>query len=193
MFSAKISKDQLTPTLKQALATLQDLRPFLLVWGQAVARQARTNARAKGGRRFWREIAMSTQVQSVGTAAVSVHSTHIAAAQKQYGGDISAPGKGPGAKPARALTIPIGEARGTGKTAREYEMGGRDLFVLKTDKTDPDKIGILGYSVGDEFHALFALRRRVTQAPEPWFPQQDTILALGASEATHFLGSALHS
>jgi len=166
---------QLDRDLAEFAARLGSLRTPMLRWGQAVAKQARDTARARPGKRFWADLARSVQVRAVAEESVSVHSTHVAAAQKQFGGPIVPKPGG-----ARALTIPItDEARG--KRAAEFEAGGRDLFVLPRDQGDT--VGILGYSDGrDTFHALFVLRRRVVQKPEPWWPTADEAIAHGNRE-----------
>jgi len=163
---------------------LEDPRPFLAVWGQRTAKEARTTARGKGGRHFWQDVARSVNLAAVSANTMSVHSTHVAAAQKQFGGVIEA-------KNARALTIPIAD-EAKGKRASEFETGGRDLFVLATDGGDPDMIGLLGYSEDDEFHALFVLRRRTRrQAADPWWPETADVQAMGLQEAATFVQGAL--
>ena len=84
---------------------------MLDVAAMEVERKARANALAKGGRHFWvQEIVNSLHTEAVGGSRV-VGSTHVAAAHKQYGGPISAPGRGEGALGRQALTIPVGKAR----------------------------------------------------------------------------------
>lgn len=161
-------------------------RPVALLksWGNRLAQTARGNARAKGGRRFWREIADRTRMSSVSESAVIVSCDHVAAAQKQFGGDIRP-------KNRRALTIPIAdEARG--KTAGEFAAGGRSLFVLESDKADT--IGVLGYNeAGGEFHPLFVLRSRVSQRPEPFWPEAQEIGRIGLAEATFWVDRELRA
>jgi len=175
------------PALKREIgATLRrigDLRPFLLVWGQRTAKQARQNARAKGGRRFWFDVARAVQVRTVTADTVSVHTRHVAAAQKQFGGEIRPKPGG-----ARALTIPITE-EARGKRASEFELGGRDLFVI--NRSEGDTAGILGYSDGDAFHALFVLRRRVHQRPDPWWPTDWQVWRFGLDEAKRYIQRAI--
>ena len=89
---------------------------------------------------------------------------------------------------AKALTIPISD-EAKGKRAGEFETGGRQLFVLPRD--GGDTVGILGYSEGDRFHALYALRKRVRQEPDPWWPDAKRVGALGIVEAERFAGGAI--
>jgi len=169
-------------------ARLGDVRVPMLRWAQRTAIRARENARAKPGRRFWRDIARSVSVASIGTDAMSVHSAHVAAAQKQFGGVIESRPGGP------PLTIPIAtEARG--RRASEFEGGGRDLFTLPSKSGGADAIGILGYSDGGgEFHALFALRRRTRrQDAKPWWPTQAETIDYGRDEFARYLSEVLRS
>lgn len=158
---------------------------YLLPWGNAVAKEGRETARAKGGRRFWREIAAATRVGTVAPDTVSVANYHVAGAQKQYGGPIVA-------KNAKALTIPIAP-EAEGKRASEFEGGGRNLFVIPSKSGDPDSRGVLGYSTPDgTFHGLFALRTRTRpQAPDPWFPSPARIGQIGLAEARRILQKAI--
>lgn len=184
MFSADININAFDADLRAFVEHLAIPRPFLTVWGQRVAKQARSNARAKGGRHFWQDLARSVRVAAVSADAVSVHTSHVAAAQKQFGGVIEAKNK-------RALTIPVSD-EAKGKRASEFEGGGRDLFVLETDGSNPDTIGLLGYSDDDQFHALFVLRRRTRpQAADPWWPETADVQAMGLQEAAGWVQRGL--
>jgi len=186
VLTATTNRKQVDRRLVRLAARLGDVRTPMLRWGQATAKKARETARAKPGRRFWSDLARSVQVRAVGSETVSVHTDHVAAAQKQYGGAIvPRPGK-------KALTIPIApEAKG--KRAAEFEMGGRDLFVINR-RDAGDTIGVLGYSDGpDSFHALFVLRRRVVQDADPWWPTQAETLAFGRAEFARFITERLRS
>jgi len=158
----------------------RNMASFLTVWGQAVAKEARTNARGKGGRHFWREIAQATRVQSVGPEEVSVANYHVAGGHKQTGGPIVA------GKTSKYLTIPItDEARG--KRAAEFEMGGRVLFV-------PKGTHVLGYSEDGAFHALFVLVTKTKpQKAEPWFPDAPRISEIGLYECSRFAQGAINA
>jgi len=182
MLTVTTGLDRLDDALAQFVRGMDRPQAFLKRWGQSTAKTARESARAKGGRRFWSDIARSVQMQSVSDDAVSVHTKHVAAAQKQFGGVIKP-------KNRKALTIPIAdEARG--KRASDFERGGRELFVLPSDKADTT--GVLGYTDGnDMFHALFVLRTKVTQDAEPWWPTDDQVLQLGVTEAARFIQEAL--
>ena len=180
-----IAKDTLSPVLTRLAGKLSPVQRsgFVLAWGRGVAAQAQRNARAKGGRRFWRDLARSVNMRSISAEGVEVFSDHVAAAQAQFGGTIEAPGKGPGSHQAKALTIPFpgSEAERTGETAKEFVLGGRKLFVL--GKKDGVRMGVLGYDENGQFVPLFILRRRVTQKARPWFPDAQAVLDIGTKFA----------
>ena len=165
-----------TPELDVLIHSLKNQQAFLLLWGNKIARQARENARAKGGRRFWGEIARSLRVRAVSDTAVEVGFNNpeqeALGSHKHYGGEIRAKNK-------QALTIPIApEAKG--RTAAEMSVG-RKLFVVNGGS---DGTGILGYTDGaGAFRALFALRKRVVQKPDPWWPPDELIMAFGIEAA----------
>lgn len=183
-----IAKDTIGPLMQRLAGKLTGpaRQGFVLAWGRAVAVKAQRTARAKGGRRFWRDVSRSINVRTLSADGVEVFSDHVAAAQKQFGGTIEAPGKGAYAKGAKALTIPIAD-EAEGRTAAEFTLAGRKLFVL--GKKDGVRLGVLGYDEGGDFHPLFALRRRVTQAAEPFFPPSAEVLALGEAMAAKKLGA----
>jgi hypothetical protein len=176
-------KADMVATLERLGKTL----PWLKRTGNRVAMQARKNARAKpsrpGGTGFWRKLAKTVNLDSVSATAVSVHTNHVAAAQKEFGGPIVA-------KNARALTIPIAD-EAKGKRASEFEQGGRDLFVIPSDAAG--SLGILGYSTGDDdFHALFALRKRTRpQAPNPFWPPNWQVADFMLQEGDRFVLQAI--
>ena len=175
-----IARDEVGPMIKSLAGklSLPQRVVFLIAWGRDVALQAQRNARAKGGRRFWTDIARSVNVRSVSSEGVEVASDHVAAAQMQYGGVIEAPGRGPGSKHASALAIPLPEAGGRPPSA----FTNRHLFVLPSKR--PDTKGILGYSTGkgenEVFHPLFVLRKRTKfLLARPFFPTAPEVLAEG--------------
>jgi hypothetical protein len=169
---------------KELHAKLQRVRAYgekhvgqaCLVWGQAIAIEDRKRARAKGGRSFWRDQARRIRAQRHGHDGAAVL-VGIEGLHHHEGGDIF-----PSA--AKALTIPIApEAKG--KRAAEFELGGRDLFVLPSHLTDT--IGVLGYAEDDGvFHALFVLRSKVHHDPAPWLVEADQALRIGHAELDRF-------
>jgi hypothetical protein len=140
-----------------------------------VERKAKANALSKGGRHFWvSEIVNSIHTETMGRNRV-VGSTHVAAAHKQYGGPISAPGKGEGSLHRQALTIPVGKAKTNRWDTDKAQAAGYELFKIKGK-------GGRGFLFGrrtrgknnrsrNKNELLFVLRKSVMQSPEPWFPQ----------------------
>ena len=176
-----IATNTLTPALSYLRGRLAPAQQqgFLLAWGRGVVVQAQRNALAHGGRRLWRDLARSVNVRLVGPAGVEVFSEHVAAAQKHFGGVIEAPGKGPGSHGAKALTIPIQGSRAEGKMSGEFSAAGEKLFVL--GKKDGERGGILCATNPDgSSEKLFILTKRTRpQRPQPWFPDEKTVLEIG--------------
>ena len=151
-----------------------DKSGMLDVAAMEVERAARANAMKKGGRSFWvRQIADSLHTETVGEARV-VGSTHVAAAHKQFGGTVSAPGKGEGSLHRAALTIPVGIARENRWDTDKAQAAGWRLFRVK----GKDGRGLLfGERVSGSKRKrrrqelLFVLRKSVEQKPDKWFPE----------------------
>lgn len=177
-----IVTDTFTPKIGRwalRLKSPQIRQRFLKGWGAKIRKQAILNARAKGGRRLWREISNAVDIQSVNANAVDVRATHAAAAQKQYGGKIRARGKAAGG--ADYLTIPIAP-EAEGQSAAKFALGGRNLFVFPNSN-------LLGYMEEDSFHPLFALVKETRpQRADPWWPTDDFIEEQGIKEAQKVLG-----
>ena len=139
--------------------------------GFLVARDAKANARAKGGK-FWGDIANSVSYQTDGDSVV-VGASHEASAHKHFGGMIEAPGKGPGSKKAAFLTIPLdkiskGKSVGELRTAMPiFRLGRRgpakDGDILATYELD-------GGGKKGKIIPLYVLKKRVFHKPDPWFP-----------------------
>ena len=139
--------------------------------GGEVANEARNNAYSRPGRSFWRSMGDSVSMQKTGKSVVVVGATHEAAAQKQFGGPIEAPGKGPGALGAKALTIPLGEARENRWNTRD----AKEKFNLFPVKSNGKSLlfGTLKSrsKKNAEAQPLFLLKKRVMQQADPWFPE----------------------
>jgi len=182
MIKATINVDAYEKDLAATVSRLGKMFPWLMITGQRTAKQARTNARGKGGRRFWRDLARTINVAAASATSVSVHTTHVAAAQKEYGGVIEAKG--------RALTIPITD-EAKGKRASEFEQGGRHLFVIPSDAAG--SLGILGYSdPSGKYHPLFALRKRTRpQKPNPFWPPNWQVANFMVEEGSRFVLKAI--
>ena len=173
-----IGQDTLSPLLTRLAGKLspQSVLGFVTSWGVAVRSKAKLNAKAKGGKHMWRDIARATELRTISKDGVEVYCSHVAAAQKQFGGTIEAPGKGAGSKGAKYLAIPI-SPESKGVPVGEFVTGGIKLFVL--GKKDGERGGVLGYSEDGVFHGLYALRKRVRQKADPWFPGPKEIVDIG--------------
>jgi hypothetical protein len=107
------------PALSRLAGSIQgsgNMARFLMQWGARVRRQSILNARAKGGRRFWKDIARAINLEP-SAGVITVVCRHVAAAQKQFGGVIEAKGKAAGG--ADYLTIPIAD-EAEGQTAAKF-------------------------------------------------------------------------
>ena len=166
----KVVKDTATPAMKRLAKRLSppERKRTLLQWGAMIRLKAQETALSKGGRKFWREMARSVGVREVSAEAVQVYSNHVAAAQMQYGGRISAPGKH-SESPAKALTIPFPGSEAEGRRASEFTQ---DLFV-------PKGTSVLGYSDDGEFVPLFILRKSVEGHKDPWWPEERDVARMG--------------
>ena len=181
MVRIEFQPPDMDPMVRAVMQNLKLRMTFLKNWANSAAIEARGNARAKGGRRYWKDLARSLQVRQVSETAVSVSSSQIGAGLKQYGGVV---------RPitARALTIPV-TAEAKGKTAYEFERPDRPLFVVSEKTGDPGTIGVLGYAKKTRkenvsaFHPLFVLRKYAKMKPDPWFPTENRIAVLAVREA----------
>lgn len=169
-----------TPALRRNLAKLvamvKNKSGFVKLWANAAAQEGRETARAKGGRRWWRDLARSVQVRSAGESVAEVSSRHVGANLKQYGGVV---------RPvrAKALTIPIAP-EAEDKRAYELDRPERPLFRLPKSR-------LLGYAKGKgkrrSFKALYVLAKSAVQPPDPWFPGENRVIQLGEREAVSIL------
>ncbi len=159
---------------------------FLDAWAQGVAKQARENARAKGGRKFWHDVAKATQVTSVSDTQATVGCNYAGAAFKETGGTISAPGKGPGAKGSKFLAIPIDAAARASGNGPEYYGRSFDMMFIPYYRNG-EKRFLMGKVTNkgkknEKFTALFALVKSVTQKADPWLPTEARIAEIGTRE-----------
>ena len=126
-------------------------------FGSLVKRQVKRNCREKGGRHFWSEVADATRVSEITEKGVTVENTHVAAAQKQYGGPIAA-------KAAKALTIPV-DPMARGRRAGEFTQ---ELFKVRT------KEGKTLHGFNQGFYALYVLVKRTKpQRAFPFWPDEE--------------------
>ena len=151
----------------------KDRAELLEIVAETVAQAARRKAVAKGGRRFWvRDIRDSVHAEQEGNGW-TVGSTHAAAAHKQYGGAITAPGRGPAALQRRFLTIPVGDARKERWNTIDAQAAGWRIFRIGkvSGNSGGYLIGAKGKGKTRRTQLLFVLKKTVTQAADPWFPE----------------------
>jgi hypothetical protein len=140
-------------------------RVMLKAKANARERHAKAKRPSRLGGGFWAAIADSCSYVAA-EAKVTVGAAHYAAGFKQTGGTIRAPGKGPGSKHARALTIPI-HPLAYGHSAGELSSLG--IFRVGRTLGFRDETG--------QYIALFALVKSVFQRPDPWFPDRPQVFA----------------
>ena len=180
MLKMRVETPRLDPLVAALVFQLHNKKAFVKNWANSVAIEARGNARKKGGRRYWQELARSIRVKSISATEAEISSDYKGAVIKQYGGEIRPVN-------AKALTVPISsEARG--RTAYEIERTGKKLFVISQKTGDPGTVGVLGYTrtrkSGDsDFRPLFVLRTRVFQEADAWFGSADQVMRLARREA----------
>ncbi len=169
MFKVEISRADGERIVKCVISNVHNKITLLKKWANSCADEARANAAAKGGRRYWSELASLIRVKSVSDNTAEISADHVGADIKQYGGVIKPVSK-------QALTIPIApEAKG--KTAYECNTSAHPLFRLP-------KTRLLGYAEEDgSFKPLFVLAKKAVQHPDPWFPSDSRVYALLEREA----------
>lgn len=176
---SRMTTQDLDRITRDTVTLIKNKMAFVKNWANSVAMKARENARGKGGRRWWRELARSIWVKSVSETEVDVGTDHVGAGLKQHGGEVRPVNS-------KALTIPIAE-EAKGKRAYEFERADRELFVISQKTGDPQTIGILGYAEdgGREgaVHPLYVLRTKADMKPDPWFPGNGEISVLAQRES----------
>jgi hypothetical protein len=179
MISVKVEKSELEKELSSLIGRLRNRRPLFKTWAQAVSKLARRNAlsHSKGGR-FWLAISDSVKVDSADDSGAVVTCHHFAGSHKHKGGTIRPKNK-------KCLTIPISN-EAVGKTSAEFALGGTPLFK-------PKGMDVIGYSVDGKFKAMFALRTSAVQDPEPWWPSDSDVEAIGLKEAKFWLDKQIKS
>lgn len=156
------------------------MRSLLKEVGVQVAETVARSALAKGGTQFWRDVSNTVTKRVDGSSGVEIGASHVAAAFKEYGGTISAPGKGPGAHkpPRKYLTIPISPLAKK-KNVGDFKKGetfiarskkGNLIIFLKekTKKSWSKSTKLLRSMMGPQ--PLYVLKPSVTQKPDPWWP-----------------------
>lgn len=178
LFKFNTRANTATPTLNRLALGLSQTRQrgLVLAWAIRVRDEAKRIARGKGGSRFWAQLARTIHAVPRGTSAARVQVDHVAAAQKQFGGPITA-------KPGKALTIPLNDAAKR-RRAREF----RDLFILPGTNLLMRHVGPRG---NGELVAMYLLVKRTRpQRPDPFMPNDTQIARLGEELAEAHLAKA---
>ncbi len=178
MIIARIESATASARLWLLMQSIRNTLPFFKTWSTVVVNRARSNARAKGGRRLWRRIADYTKVTKCSQHGAVIECLSYIGAHKEHGGPIRVKNKS-------SLTISISELA-YGKTAEEVEMSGIKLFR-------PGRAGakrnILAYSDPDgKLVPVFVLCKRTRpQRADKWWPEQHWVLRQGVREAKYHI------
>ena len=184
MLTTHVQSDSASTTLRSMvlrMGSASTLR-FMMQWGAGVRRKAQLNALAKGGRRFWRDVARSVRMLDASVSGATIDTTSPGGAHKQVGGPISAPGKGPWAKGRESLSIPI-------NTMSEGRMPGEFKGLFRLPKTNLLVIPGGKKSI-HPFIKLFVLVKSTRpQRANPWWPQSAYVNRLGLKLALNMLAA----
>lgn len=179
MLKITLEEGEFHEVSRRLIDELANPRKIYAKWSGKVRERAQKNAlsHSKGGD-FWPSIAAAV-FTSVSDKGAEIFCTHVAGRIKHEGGTVSAPGRGPGAKGAQALTIPIHEAA-KGKSAGELRGEGYDIFR-------PKGTNILATEKDGELIPLYALVKSVKLPPEPWWPDDTFVMETGRKEVERTL------
>ena len=155
MLTVSVTKNPLK-TILGHLEKTSEKRELFAVIRTTMERSLKDSAEAKGGRSFWRELAGTVTGESDEDSAI-VGATHPAAAIRQEGGTISAPGKGPMSTGAKFLAIPV-HPQAEGKSPREINGLFRVANYLIKDLA------------GGETELFYVLKKSVEHPADPWLP-----------------------
>lgn len=140
----------------------------------------KTGNRLGGRRTHYYRAAGDSVAHTVSSTGAVVGVSQVGIRQRLEGGVITP-------KTAKALTIPV-SARAHGKRAREFP----DTFILdKSTSGDPDTVGVIVQDLGGgNLDALYVLRTRVEQQPDPdVLPPTFYIMEAASSAVFRFLAS----
>ncbi len=163
MITVEITKNPLK-TIVSHVENPSERRELFAVIRETMKRSLSDAARAKGGKSFWATVAQSVTGESDANSAI-VGATHPAAAIRQFGGTISAPGQGPGATGAKYLSIPVSD-RARGKSPREFN----NLFFVMAKGG-----GKYLFDAAHEGALMYVLKKSVNHPADPWIPSDPKI------------------
>ena len=175
--SVKIDSAIASARLWALMLRIRDPSRLYKVWGVRVMNQARANARAKGGRKLWKQIADSVVLRNVSLRGADIRGVGLfgrIGMHKEKGGPIRV-------KEKNWLTIPI-DPGAYGKTAEEFSMDhGVRLFR-------PREKRILAYEHDGTLVPVFALcKMTASQRADKWLPEHNWVLHAGIEEAKRLI------
>lgn len=174
MIIGSITNALASARLRVLMLRLSDTLPLFKTWSTVVVNKARSNARAKGGRRLWRQIADYTRVTACSQRGATIECLSYIGVHKEFGGPIQAKNKA-------ALTIPI-HRMAYGQTAAELEMSGIRLF--RPGSPGMKKNLLVTADGNGNLIPVFALCRRTRpQRADKWWPENRWVLDQGIREA----------
>jgi len=160
---------------------IRDPSKLYKTWGVRVMNQALTNARAKGGRRLWKQIADAVVLNSVSLRGADIRGVGLfgrIGMHKEKGGPIRVREK-------NWLTIPIDPAA-YGMTAAEYAMKHGVRLFRPGRKDSPKRI--LAYAQAGSLVPVFALCKATSpQRADRWLPEHNWVLHAGIEEAKRLI------
>jgi hypothetical protein len=178
--------DKLVNQVSGAASKKRLLKEIGVQVGEVVTRSA---LEKKPGSQFWRDISNSVNKRVEGDS-VEVGASHVAAAFKEHGGTITAPGKGPGSRHAKFLSIPVSPVS-KGKNISDFKRDniyitkGGLVFRQRKAKGGKRKDGFKGMVFSE---LLFVLKKSVTQKADPWWPSAARINAAIERAGSLWLG-----
>ena len=174
MIFGSITTNLASARLRVLMLRLNDTLPLFRTWSTVVVNRARNNARAKGGRKLWGQIAGFTKVTACSQRGAVIECLSYIGAHKEHGGPIQVKNKS-------ALTIPIHQMA-RGRTAEEVEMSGITLFRPGSPAMRRNILATVDDS--GNLIPVFALCRRTrSQRADKWWPEQRWVLDQGIREA----------
>ena len=76
MLKMRVETPRLDPLVAALVFQLHNKKAFVKNWANSVAIEARGNARKKGGRRYWQELARSIRVKSISATEAEISSDY---------------------------------------------------------------------------------------------------------------------
>ncbi len=152
---------------------IRDPAKLYKFWGVRVMNQARANARAKGGRKLWKQIADAVVLRNVSQRGADILGVGLwgrIGIHKEKGGSIRVRKK-------NFLTIPI-DRLAEGKTAEEFAADNHVRLFRPGGSNSKSRI--LAYNDNGVLHPVFALCRITRpQKQYRWYPPTQWVLQTG--------------